>query len=347
MVRNHLISRLHHHPQNYSTHLFCWFFCFSCWVVFVFLCGAIDGISKFFIGEKFSKGSGSKDHQISATFGEIASRHCPAGRGNARSFTRGAGQSRILPDGHQCGMNKSLEHNHHARRIIISFLNVFIERKKCDNGQSQEAKELGTVSRPWRRGYSVPNLNANASANTIQRPSGEELMNLRLRKVRHDGDDEVRALSCVFFFPPFFHRRIRRLLAVVRDQIREEKKITWGKAKKKKNNNFKTTVLLHGGFLIIVHLVVVVLPAVGDGLPRMVGQRRCPIGNGRLRETDAAGWTAFDHHPQPRPHSQMAKCLDGPRHSQPPPSMGFCLYYSFPFKAQQHSLSLFYILLTF
>jgi hypothetical protein len=198
----------------------------------VFLCGAIDGISKFFIGEKFSKGSGSKDHQISATFGEIASRHCPAGRGNARSFTRGAGQSRILPDGHQCGMNKSLEHNHHARRIIISFLNVFIEREKCDNGQSQEAKELGTVSRPWRRGYSVPNLNANASANTIQRPSGEELMNLRLRKVRHDGDDEVRALSCVFFFPTHFsNRRIRRLLAVVRDQIREEKKNNLGKGK--------------------------------------------------------------------------------------------------------------------
>ncbi|EFX70397.1 hypothetical protein DAPPUDRAFT_328299 [Daphnia pulex] len=52
-----------------------------------------------------------------------------------------------------------------------------------------EAKELGTVSRPWRRGYSVPNLNANnASANssTMQRPSGEELMNLRLRKLAMD-----------------------------------------------------------------------------------------------------------------------------------------------------------------
>lgn len=58
-----------------------------------------------------------------------------------------------------------------------------------DRGEtSQEAKELGTVSRPWRRGYSVPNLNVNATSNnnsTIQRPSGEELMNLRLRKVKH------------------------------------------------------------------------------------------------------------------------------------------------------------------
>lgn len=64
------------------------------------------------------------------------------------------------------------------------------------NLKSQEAKELGTVSRPWRRGYSVPNLNANATANTssIQRPSGEELMNLRLRKVRHD--------DCIFLFSP-------------------------------------------------------------------------------------------------------------------------------------------------
>lgn len=51
-----------------------------------------------------------------------------------------------------------------------------------------EAKELGTVSRPWRRGYSVPNLSANSTANTssIQRPSGEELMNLRLRKMAMD-----------------------------------------------------------------------------------------------------------------------------------------------------------------
>jgi hypothetical protein len=52
----------------------------------------------------------------------------------------------------------------------------------------QEAKELGSVSRPWRRGYSVPNLNlglngTSVSGSNIQRPSGEELMNLRLRKV--------------------------------------------------------------------------------------------------------------------------------------------------------------------
>ena len=53
---------------------------------------------------------------------------------------------------------------------------------------SQEAKELGSVSRPWRRNYSVPNLNlgSNGTSNNgsnIQRPSGEELMTLRLRKV--------------------------------------------------------------------------------------------------------------------------------------------------------------------
>ncbi len=81
------------------------------------------------------------------------------------------------------------------------------------NAQSQEAKELGTVSRPWRRGYSVPNLNANASANssTMQRPSGEELMNLRLRKVRHDAN--VFVCVCVVY----------TILAGVRDQ-KEKKK---------------------------------------------------------------------------------------------------------------------------
>ena len=47
----------------------------------------------------------------------------------------------------------------------------------------QEAKELGSFARPWRRGHSVPNLNLNFNLNSIQRPSGEDLMTLRLRKV--------------------------------------------------------------------------------------------------------------------------------------------------------------------
>jgi hypothetical protein len=90
---------------------------------------------------------------------------------------------------------------------------VFIEREKM-NAQSQEAKELGTVSRPWRRGYSVPNLNANnASANSssMQRPSGEELMNLRLRKVRHDAN-------------VFLCTHTHTLSAGVRDQKKKKKK---------------------------------------------------------------------------------------------------------------------------
>ena len=54
----------------------------------------------------------------------------------------------------------------------------------------QETKELGSVSRPWgRRGYSVPNLNLNlnlySTPQQLQRPSSDELMNLRLRKVTH------------------------------------------------------------------------------------------------------------------------------------------------------------------
>ena len=67
----------------------------------------------------------------------------------------------------------------------------------------QEAKELGTVSRPWRRGYSVPNLSLNgviSNSSTIQRPSGEELMNLRLRKVKHD-DLFERLLSVWYAWP--------------------------------------------------------------------------------------------------------------------------------------------------
>ena len=68
----------------------------------------------------------------------------------------------------------------------------------------------------------------------------------------------------------------------------------------------------------------------GDGLPRLVGQRRCPIGNGRLRETDAAGRTAPDHHAQPRTDPEMAERLDGPRHSQPSKEF-FFTYFTFHF----------------
>lgn len=75
------------HLENYSTHF---------WIV-LFVCFHRQTLA----------GSRSKDHQISATFGEIAPRHCPAGRGDARSFARGPGQSGILSDGHQCGMTSS------------------------------------------------------------------------------------------------------------------------------------------------------------------------------------------------------------------------------------------------
>jgi len=56
---------------------------------------------------------------------------------------------------------------------------------------NSETKELGSVSRPWgRRGYSVPNLNLSlnlySTPQQLQRPSSDELMTIRLRKLAVD-----------------------------------------------------------------------------------------------------------------------------------------------------------------
>lgn len=74
--------------------------------------------------------------------------------------------------------------------VIIASIDSFwwLISRVCCLDPAQETKELGSVSRPWgRRGYSVPNLNLNlnlySTPQQLQRPSSDELMNLRLRKV--------------------------------------------------------------------------------------------------------------------------------------------------------------------
>lgn len=51
----------------------------------------------------YQSGSRAEDHQVPSAAGPAPEGHRPARCRDARGPTRGPGQSRILPDGHQCG----------------------------------------------------------------------------------------------------------------------------------------------------------------------------------------------------------------------------------------------------